>query len=135
MISELQQALDLLKSYSCLTPKIPQNEAEKQALRQAITLVCQESESENLGICAETVQEAQQALASYLQALGYSNLVLNSLEQGSGPVYVKFNTQKQSPYLDSYDGPYRGVLIAFQSDSEAINGTYGYFPLDLFENR
>ena len=135
MTLELQPALDLLKSYSGLTLKVPQNTAEKQALRQAITLVCRESESENFGICAETIQEAQQALASYLQALGYGNLVLNPLGEPSGPVYVKFNTQKQSLYLDGYDGPYRGVLIACQSESVAINGTYGYFPLDLFENR
>ena len=96
--------------------------------------MCRESESENFGICADTLQEAQQALASYLQALGYGHQVPNPLGEHSGPVYLKFNTQKQSPYLDGYDGPYRGVLIACQSDSTAINGTYGYFPLDLFEN-
>lgn len=136
MTPELQQTLDLLKTYSCLTPKIPQNQAEKQALRQAITFVCQESEAENLGICADDLATAVDALKQYLRALGYPAPVpLFPLPPLVGPVYVKFNAQKSIPHLHTYDGPYRGVLIACQSETEAINGTYGYFPLDLFVNR
>ena len=53
-----------------------------------------------------------------------------------GAVYLKFNTLKGAWYLDDYVGPNRGVLISFHAsepDYDLVNGTYGPFPLDLFD--
>ena len=77
---------------------------------------------------------AFEGLSNYLKALGYENaLDIASLSPQENAVYLKFNTQKNSHYLDSYDGDYRGVLISCQSEDDNISGTYGYFPLDLFD--
>ena len=133
MTIQPQQALELLKSYSCLESKIPNSEAEKQELKTAIQWICQQSEYENLGICADCLQDAEIALKQYLGALGYSlPLEAGITNEEAGAVYLKFNTKKMSQYRDRYDGSYRGVLIACQSEDENLMGTYGYFPLDLF---
>jgi hypothetical protein len=126
--------LTLLKSYSSLTPQLPQSATEKENLQQAVLWLSEASESENLGICADTLPQAQQTLQQYLQALGFSfETPLESSSPPTGAVYLKVNTQKQSTYLDAYAGSYRGVLLAVQSANEALSGTYGYFPLDLFD--
>ncbi len=129
----LEEAIKLLNQYSCVQTKIVESIQEKEQLRQAIKLVTSLSEYENLGICADTLEEALTALSSYLQALGYHYELepfLNEPDRGS--VYLKFNTQKMSYYLDNYTGDYRGVLIACQSENDNIVGTYGHFPLNLF---
>ena len=39
-------------------------------------------------------------------------------------------------YLDDYVGPNRGVLVSFHASEpeyDLVNGTYGPFPLDLFD--
>ncbi len=134
MTPDLVSALALLKTYSGLSLKTPSSDPEKEDLRQAIASVCQASNSENLGICADNSTQAFQALTAYLTVLGYGAPAgLDGLEHSETPVYLKYNTQKMSPYLDPYDGIYRGVLIACQGEDEALNGTYGYFPLDLFK--
>jgi hypothetical protein len=116
----IEEALKLLKEYGCIKLKIAQSSEEEEALRQAILLVNQGSESINLGICADNNEEGFKALKSYLQALGY-------------PLpNIKYNTQRQASYLDSYTGTYRGVLISCQSENDQLVGTYGHFPLDLF---
>lgn len=126
----LDEALKLLKKYSCSTT---QTESNHQQLRQALLLVTSESEWENLGICAENTASAIAALKSYLKALGYkSNLNLAEIPNFNEAVYLKFNTQKMSYYLDRYTGEYRGVLVSCQGEEKVI-GTYGYFPLDLFQ--
>ncbi len=128
------QALKILKSYSCLEVKLPQSDAEKSELQTAIKQILALSESENLGICADSLEIAIQALANYLKFLDYDfNLEINPVPAQDKAVYLKFNTQKMSHYLDSYEGDYRGVLIACQSEDDTIAGTYGYFPLDLFD--
>jgi hypothetical protein len=129
----IEEALKLLKEYGCIQPKIARLPEEKDALRQAILLVNQGSESINLGICADNAEEGFTSLKSYLQALGYNlpvTLPENNLESGS--VYIKYNTQRLASYLDSYTGTYRGVLISCQSENDQLVGTYGHFPLDLF---
>ncbi|MEB3308701.1 MAG: DUF1824 family protein [Snowella sp.] len=129
------QSLKLLKSYSCLEPKLVHSEAEKVELQQAIKQIVSLSEYENLGICADSSEIARQALNQYLNALGYeAQLDQNALPSQENPIYLKFNTQRMSHYLDGYDGQYRGVLISCQSEDDNITGTYGYFPLDLFKN-
>lgn len=130
----VEQALAILKSYSCLEVKLVQSEADKKELQTAIKQIVDLSEYENLGICADSLELAFEGLSNYLKALGYENaLDIASLPPKEKAVYLKFNTQKKSHYLDSYDGDYRGVLIACQSEDDNISGTYGYFPLDLFD--
>jgi len=130
----VEQALAILKSYSCLEVKLVQSEADKKELQTAIKRIVDLSEYENLGICADSLELAFESLSNYLKALGYENaLDIASLSPQEKAVYLKFNTQKKSHYLDSYDGDYRGVLIACQSEDDNIAGTYGYFPLDLFD--
>jgi hypothetical protein len=129
----IEEALKLLKEYGCIELKIAQLPEEEAALRQAILLVNQGSESINLGICADNAEEGFVSLKSYLQALGYAaptTLPETNLDQGA--VYIKYNTQRLASYLDSYTGTYRGVLISCQSENDQLVGTYGHFPLDLF---
>ncbi len=131
----LEESLALLKSFSGVTPKGLTSENEKQRLRQAICQIVTLSEGENLGICADTVEEALDSLTQYLQALAYPPLSpAPDLPHLTEAVYLKYNTQKQRYYLDRYSGEYRGVLLAIQGEYESITGTYGYFPLDLFKD-
>ncbi len=125
--------LALLKDYSRLEIRIPQNDQEREDLRQAIVWICSQSETENFGICADDQASAENALGQYLQALDYGKAI--AMEPGKaieGPVYLKCQSQSLRFYLDSYDGDYRGVLISCQAEEDALAGTYGYFPLDLF---
>lgn len=127
-------ALTLLKCYSCLEPRIPADETERDSIRRAIAWICEQSERENLGICADDQAAAETALTQYLQALGYGAAMASPAGTIEGPVYLKCNTQSLRFYVDSYEGTYRGVLIACQiEENEELSGTYGYFPLDLFD--
>ncbi len=110
------------------------SESEKALIRQAILLLTSESDDQNLGICADSATQGFLALETYLQALGYK-ATINQVDTTSsvGPVYIKFNSQRETYYIDSYAGKYRGVLVSCQSaENELINGTYGHLPLDLF---
>jgi hypothetical protein len=130
----VDQAVKLLKRYSCLPTQSVESEVQKEQLREALLLVTRESEWENLGICAENTASALAALRSYLEALGYQvNFNLVDIPNLNESVYLKFNTQKMSYYLERYPGEYRGVLVSCQGEQENIIGTYGYFPLNLFE--
>ena len=131
----IDEALKILNLYSCAQVKNTEPSVEAEQLRQALLLVTNLSESENLGVCAENAQQGFTALKSYLKALGYQNsLEQDSLPNNQNPVYIKFNTAKRSYYLDEYIGKYRGVLISCQSEDDKIVGTYGHFPLDLFSD-
>lgn len=130
----ISAARKILQSYSCLQVKVPQSVAEKQQLKEALLLIVSLSESENLGICADNSIQGLRALSCYLSALDYQHdLDSSSVTNISEPVYIKFNTQKMSYFTDTYSGDYRGVLVACQSEDDQVNGTYGYFPLDLFD--
>lgn len=127
-------ALKLLKLFSGTETKSVDSEAQKLQLREALLLIVNLSDYQNLGICAETPAQAFDALASYLQAFGYQIPSDRAeIPSHSNPAYLKFNSQKMSYYLDEYTGKYRGVLVSCQSsDSEELNGTYGHLPFDLF---
>lgn len=130
----VEEAQKILENYSCIDTKSVDSEAEKNLLRQALLLFISKSDYQNLGICADSAAEGFLALESYLNALGYE-AAINRADNTSfvGSVYIKFNTQRESYYLDSYTGKYRGVLVSCQSSqNESINGTYGHLPLDLF---
>lgn len=129
----IEEALQLLKQFSCSAIATTELEIEPEQLRQALLLVTSLSESENLGVCADNAQQGFAALSNYLKALGYQadfDPTLTSDIQGA--VYIKFSTQKMSYYFDSYTGSYRGVLVSCQSEDNKLVGTYGHFPLDLF---
>ena len=130
----VQEAQKILKAFSCIDTKSVDSESEKTLIRQALLLLISKSDYQNLGICADSVAQGFLALETYLKALGYeATLDRADITSFIGPVYIKFTTQKQSYYLDSYIGKYRGVLVSCQSSQdESINGTYGHLPLDLF---
>lgn len=129
----VEEALSILREYSCIQIKPVNSEAEKQKLRQALLLINGLSDYENLGICADNSHQGYGVLTSYLQGLGYEiKLDSNSFSTSDSPVYIKYNSQKMSHFLDSYTGTYRGVIVSCQSEDDNIVGTYGHFPLDLF---
>ncbi len=130
----VEDAQRILKKFSCLDTKLVESAAEKALVRQALSMITDLSDYQNLGVCADTAEQGFSALASYLEALGYK-FILDpaSMPAVAGAVYLKFNTKRGSSYLDSYTGQYRGVLVSCQSsDYEEINDTYGHLPLDLF---
>ncbi|MGB3692170.1 MAG: DUF1824 family protein [Spirulinaceae cyanobacterium] len=129
----IKEAKKILALYSGTQTKAVNTTKEKERLQQAILLITEQSESENLGICANDSKQGMIALSAYLRALGYDSLTESlSIPQMEQPVYIKYNTQRMSHFLDSYTGEYRGVLISCQAEDDEINGTYGYFPLNLF---
>lgn len=131
----VEQAEKILKEYSCIDIKPVESDSEKALLRQALKLIADLADYLNFGICAETTEQGFVALQKYLNGLGYNVSLDTQKNPGiSGSVYIKFNTNKQSFYLDSYTGNYRGVLVSCQSSvREDISGTYGHLPLDLFD--
>lgn len=129
----LARAREILAAFSCMTPKTVADAEERQRLQQALRVMVGASDWENLGICADNLAAAQVALGSYLQALGYPAAPSTPTPIDSEePIYLKYNTQRQIVYCDRYSGEYRGVLVACQSEDEAVVGTYGYLPLDLY---
>lgn len=110
------------------------SEEQKQAVRSNLLWLNEQSEYQTLGICADTVAEAESALKGYIMAL--SQPIRVDIPAQEGAVFLKFNTLKNAWYLDGYSGESRGVLVTFhtsESELEDVNGTYGPFPLDLFE--
>ncbi|MDY6781240.1 MAG: DUF1824 family protein [Cyanobacteriota bacterium] len=131
----IPEARKLLKTYSCIQTRTVESDVEKEQLRQALLLLTQASDYENLGICADSAEQGFTALTSYLKAMGYETALENvNLTEAPAPIYIKFNTQKLAHYCDRYVGEYRGVLVSCQSEDDEVNGTYGHLPLDLFEN-
>jgi hypothetical protein len=130
----VESARQLLKAFSCIDSKAVESASEKALIGQALLLFASLSDYLNLGICANTAPEGLLVLESYAKAFGYEvNINQAKIAAFEGSVYIKFNGQRQTYYLDSYTGTYRGVLVSCQSlQDESINGTYGHFPLDLF---
>ncbi|ELS00461.1 protein of unknown function (DUF1824) [Xenococcus sp. PCC 7305] len=132
----IAEAVNFLKRYGCDRDRQNNSSADYPLLRQALLLIIKESEWENLGVCADNPNQGLAAVKSYLAAIGYQDNFVAEIPEDllDEPVYIKFNTQKMSCYLDSYTGDYRGVLVAIQGEDERVLGTYGHFPLDLFED-
>ncbi len=130
--SELKAALDLLESYSCVESKPV---SDRTAVCTALKLVVGHSAHQNLGICADDAPAALAALVAYSKAFGYRVQIKPADYQNQcRPVYLKFNGQHNSYYLAEYSGSYRGVLVScLGSEDDRVNGTFGNFPLGLFE--
>ena len=129
----VSEALKVLKDHSRTQSK-SDDLVSKKELQQALLLIGSLSESKNFGVCADNAEQGITALSSYLETFGYrANFDRASIPNGDSPIYLKFNTRKMSYYFDAYTGPYRGVLVSYQSEDDTIAGTYGHFPLDLFK--
>jgi Domain of unknown function (DUF1824) len=114
--------------------QVPMKSAPPPAatLRSALALVREHSDYQIFGICADSINQGQQALERYLAALGYSDAP--AMPSAEGPVYIKYNPKLKRCHADGYQGHHRGVLVSCQSaDDSDINETFGHLPLDLFE--
>ncbi|WP_299484738.1 DUF1824 family protein [Acaryochloris sp. IP29b_bin.137] len=126
----VQQSQSTLAQFSMLDAP-PMAVDEREQVKTALLALAQATDYQMFGILAETCDQAIAALRAYTQAFGYS--MPQTWQPIVGPTYLKFNPNLGSCYTDGYTGDHRGVLIAFQSATEeAINQTYGHFPLDLF---
>lgn len=124
-----------LAQFSCLAvpPKLSQD--KKQELIDALLWFSDLSDYETLGICTGTLAAGKAAAESYVAQLVRRSIDLD-LPARDGAIYLKFNTLKGAWYLDDYSGPNRGVLVSFHASEpeyDLVNGTYGPFPLDLFD--
>lgn len=121
-----------LARFSCLETPPPLSAEKLAEIRQRLLLFNQLADYETLGVCADTLAQGKAAMEQYIAALGApANL---DLPHQDGPIYIKFNTLKGAWHMDGYSGPSRGVLVSYHaSDVEEVNGTYGPFPLDLFD--
>ena len=109
-------------------------QAQRETVREALLWLNENSEYQTLGICADSLAEAESALKSYIAAI--SQPIRADIPARSGAVFLKFNTLKNAWYIDSYSGDSRGVLVTYHTsepEEDEINGTYGPFPLDLFD--
>jgi Domain of unknown function (DUF1824) len=108
-----------------------QTQAEKEPIHNALTIVLNESEYQNLGICADNHQDGILALQQYLAAFGEE--VQPTCGDPGKPLYIKYNGKTQGCYSEPYDGSHRGVIVScYSSYDDGVNETFGHFPLDLF---
>jgi Domain of unknown function (DUF1824) len=115
-----------------LLPTTPAPVVPSATLRAALALVREQSDYQIFGICADSIAQGQQALASYLTALGYGDAP--AVPAAEGPVYIKYNPKLQRCHSDAYTGHHRGVLVSCQSAYDGdISETFGHLPLDLFD--
>lgn len=122
-----------------LQAETPLSDTEKSDVRADLAWLNEASEYQTLGICADSLSSAEKALKAYVAALSQPIQVdlpeADPAEAGGG-VFLKFNTLKNAWYLDGYSGSSRGVLVTYhtsEAELDAVNGTYGPFPLDLFD--
>ncbi len=123
-----------LAQFSRLVTPPQLSQDQKQELIDALLWFSDLADYETLGICTDTLAAGQAATEAYVEKLARP-ITLN-LPPRDGAVYLKFNTLKGAWYLDDYSGPNRGVLVSFHSSEQEydlVNGTYGPFPLDLFD--
>lgn len=123
-----------LAQFSCLIVPPQLSQDQKQDLIDALLWFSNLADYETLGICTDTLAAGKAATESYVAKL--ARPINLELPDRSGAIYLKFNTLKGAWYLDDYSGPNRGVLVSFHSSEpeyDLVNGTYGPFPLDLFD--
>lgn len=99
-LPSLEEAIHYLRQVNCLTP---QDVAVNRALlRQSLLLATEASDYQILGICADTLAEAIQALESYAAALKYAPEP--NLPTIEAAVYIKFNPKTGLCYASPYSG-------------------------------
>ncbi|MBC8122629.1 MAG: DUF1824 family protein [Gemmatimonadaceae bacterium] len=110
--------------------------AEPQLVRRSLLLLTGAAEYKLIGICAETVDEAVQALRGYLIFFGYPEPSLDFASFDQPGVYLKFNPMTGTCYVSPYEGHERGVIVScFSPQGGATNDTYAHLPLDLFDEQ
>ena len=132
--ANIKQVRQQLAQFSCLAVPPKLSTAKKQSLIDALLWFSHLADYETLGICTDTLAAGKAATEAYVGRL--ARPITLELPERPGAVYLKFNTLKGAWYLDDYVGPNRGVLVSFHAsepDYELVNGTYGPFPLDLFD--
>lgn len=131
-IETLQSQRKALIPFSLLITPPDLSPTEQTTIQQTLKCFDQVADYETLGVCADDLASAKGAMEAYLKAFGIS--VSLDIPTRTGSVYLKFNTLNGQWYLDDYTGPSRGMLVTFHaSDVEEISGTYGPFPLGLFD--
>lgn len=123
-----------LAQFSCLAAPPKLSKLQKQSLIDALLWFSDLADYETLGICTDTLAAGKAATEAYVRKL--ARPITLELPERDGAVYLKFNTLKGAWYLDDYVGPNRGVLVSFHTNEpqyDLVNGTYGPFPLDLFD--
>jgi hypothetical protein len=129
----LESACRVLRHFLCIDSRSDSSPPDLALVRQALLLVVERSDYQILGICADAAAEAENALKTYLVALGYEdNPEMSSME---GPVYVKYNPKNGRCLTEPYTGEHRGVLVSCQSAYDGdVNETFGHLPLTLFSS-
>ena len=131
---KLKTTRRLLVELSLQTQPADLTEAQQQTVRDALLWLNENSEYQTLGICADSLSQAEAALKSYVAAI--SQPIQVDIPERAGAVFLKFNTLKNAWYIDGYSGESRGVLVTYHTsepEEDDINGTYGPFPFDLFD--
>lgn len=127
----LDDAKKMLRQFICIGQVTGENAPAPALIRKALLLVADRSDYQIFGICADSSEQASQALKHYLEALGYD--LMPEVTAIDGAVYVKFNPKTGRCHTDSYTGQHRGVLVSCQSAYDGdVNETFGHLPLDLF---
>ena len=104
-------------------------------IREALDYLTKESDYHIFGVCANTIDDALQALHSLANHFNYELPPASDLPAIADGVYLKYNPRRPRYHFDNYKGAYRGVLISFHTDfSDGYSGTHGHFPLDLFSS-
>lgn len=109
-------------------------DSQAETVRESLLWLNANSEYQTLGICANNLTEAKAALIGYIAAI--SQPIQVDIPDREGAVFLKFNTLKNAWYIDNYSGESRGVLVTYHTsepEEDEVNGTYGPFPLDLFD--
>jgi hypothetical protein len=109
------------------------SQAEIAEIQQALQVFNDLSAYQTLGVCADSVAMGKAAMEAYVAAL--SRPVMLAVGDRPGAIYLKFNTLNGVWHLDDYPGNARGMLVTFhgaEPEVDAVNGTYGPFPLTLF---
>ncbi|MGD1952341.1 MAG: DUF1824 family protein [Leptolyngbyaceae cyanobacterium] len=132
--ANIKKVRQQLAQFSCLVTPPQMAKPQKRSLIDALLWFSDLADYETLGICTDTLAEGKAATEAYVSCL--CRPIDLDLPERTGAVYLKFNTLKGAWYLDDYVGPNRGVLVSFHAsdpDYDLVNGTYGPFPLDLFD--
>lgn len=139
VIDRLVSVRKHLMKVSLLPTTTALSEEQRATVCEELLWLSEQSEYQTLGICADDLGAATAALKSYVSALGklaQGQPIQVDIPPREGVVFLKFNTLKKAWYLDSYSGESRGVLVTYHTSEtglDDVNGTYGPFPLDLFE--
>jgi hypothetical protein len=126
------EAVKLLRLFTSVDRVATTGMPDNTTVRTALAIVREHCDYQILGICADDITAATQALSSYIEALEYK--FIPTIPPIEGSIYVKYNPKLRSCHSDNYIGDHRGVLVSCQSDdANDVNEVFGHLPLGLFE--